>query len=184
LSNNYDALWRTAYVLLMGGERIFYENLSVFQDPAFPGHDCCTLFSIKQRLTSHLADDILVASGLLKKGNPTPKTLESSGSKRIGTDVIADRLKDHIRDNTRGDMNRPLSSRITADWQQNDIETFFEENCPMHWMTAAWYQQYDTFDAYGDFAFLIKVHAPIIGPTEKFMDGYGENFVMTKLIHY
>lgn len=169
----YDRLWRDLFVTLMGGQRIYYPEPQYFIQEQL-GRRCATIFKIKQAIPNGLFNDLLIEEYPDKKKRPHG----------IQTDLYANRLKLEVAEKTWNNAKRPLSQRITYEWGITPFEEWLEETCEWHWMTAEWFQtQENGHDPFGDYAFMISVHTPLLMPQAEFDEAYGEAFVMTKLMH-
>jgi len=168
----YERLWRDLYVTLLNGQRVYYPEPQYFMQEQL-GRRCCTIFKMKQLVPNELLMDLLVE-----------EYPEEKMRRNIQTDLYANRLKQEIAEKTFNDAKRPLSQRITNQWLSNPFEEWLEEKCQWHWMTAEWYQdREDGHDPFGDYAFMVSVHTPVLQSVESFDEEYGEAFVMTKLMY-
>ena len=157
---------------LMGGIRIYYPQPKYFMQEQL-GRQCCTVLKMKQ----------LVPAGLLHDLRNAEYSLKDQKGRKVGLDLYANRLKDHVASYTWNKKKRPLSQSITYEWPASPFEEWLEENVDWHWMPAEWFQD-EEMGPESDFAFMVSVHVPLLIPKDEWDGDYGEAFVMTKLMHY
>lgn len=167
-----DQCWSQLYTQLMAGKRIYYSNPTYFYNQQLRS-TCCTILKIKQRVEAASFNQLRNLSSN-KRSNQKPSELFSP---------YADELKARIAAYSWQERERPISQNITNAWGVTPFENWIEDIAVPHWMTAEWYQT-DESAAFGDYAFMISVHTPVIIDQDKFSEDYDSAFLMTKIMHY
>ena len=171
-NTDMDNMLDTLYTSCMNGQRLYYPHPTIFDDPR-NGKKTATAFKIKQLVPYALLKDIVALSDAkLAPTNPARKHM-------------TDRMTDFCRMVTQQSFDnrvRPLSANILNNWLACPFDEWLEETCTEHWFDAEWFQEPQS-KSWHDFAILIKVNVPILGSVAEFETGYGESFVMTKMMY-
>jgi hypothetical protein len=175
------ALWDTLYTSCMSGQRLYYPHPTIFTDTN-NGIPTATVFKIKQLVPYALMREVIDA------GDDTDKSADMSPFSQRDNPAHQ-HLSNHMSDfctmlNQQSYTNRqrPLSVNILNNWLTSPFDQWLEGFCEQHWFQAEWFQQKGAH-SWDDYAILIKVNTPIPGSVQDFEEGYGQAFVMTKMMY-
>jgi hypothetical protein len=168
-NTDVNTMMDTLYTSCMSGQRIYYPYSTMFTDSR-TGQKTATAFKIKQLVPYALLHDIAKIDGTSDNAPMQHKT------------AVMTKFCEDVTKQSFDNRFRPLSASILNHWLASPFEEWLEETCTEHWFDAEWFQEPQS-KSWDDFAILIKVNVPILGEVADFEQGYGESFVMTKMMY-